>query len=139
MATYDPAFRRVYAVVSPSVVDRLLDLLDSGQVKHERAYLGHDGAAAVIPAPQTRMADAGVDATLGAAAIGWVDMEAARPRIERWLPHAAGCPRCADALVGSSALYPLPVKRTRDSGMCGAWSKGTLKASIGDRICARRG
>lgn len=115
VATYDPVFRRAYATVWTSAVDRLLDLLEAGQLVHERAYLDHDAAAAVMPAPQIRIADTTIDATLTAAGNGWVDLETARPRIERWLPQAAGCPRCADALVGF--LRTLPSEVQADEGL----------------------
>jgi hypothetical protein len=115
VATYDAAFRHLYAAVWPSVADRLLDVLASGQLPHDRAHLHHDAAAAIIPAPQLRIADTSIDATLTAAAIGWVNLEMARSRIEQWLPHAAGCPRCADALV--SFLRTLPLDAQADEGL----------------------
>lgn len=114
-ATYDPAFRRLHTTIWPSMADRLLDLLASGQLHHQRAYLDHDAAAAVIPAPQIRIADNDIDATLTAASDGWVNLETARPRIERWLPYAEGCPRCADALVGF--LRTLPPATQADEGL----------------------
>lgn len=114
-ATYDPAFRHLYAVMWPSVADRLLDLLTSGQLHHQGAYLDHDAAAAVIPAPQIRIADSDIDATLAAASDGWVNLETARTRIERWVPHAEGCPRCADALVGF--IRTLPPATQADEGL----------------------
>lgn len=117
IATYDPSFREDLAAVWPSVADHLLDALDAGTLVHERAYLEHDAAASVVPSPQIRTADTSIDATLDAARVGWVSLDAARPRIERWIPHAVGCGRCTDSLV--QFLYTTPPQAQVQEGL--AW------------------
>jgi hypothetical protein len=99
VATYDVAFRVDFASVWPAIADHLLDAVDVGVPLRGRDYFDDRALANVVPSPQIRTADTNIDATLDAARFSWISLDVARPRIERWMPHALGSAHCVDSLV----------------------------------------
>jgi hypothetical protein len=106
-ATYDASFRTDLATTWPRLADQLLDAAESGVLEHDRDHLGHDALANVIASPQIRGGEANIDSVLDAARAGWISLDVARPRIERWLPHAVGCGRCVDGLIQFLRTTPI--------------------------------
>jgi hypothetical protein len=111
-ATYDASARAILAAAWPIVADVVLEALSTAHLRHEKEYLGHDAAAAVIPAPQFRFDDQDPIASIAAAADGWVRDADVRQRIERWLGHAEACGDCLDSLVNYLRTRPLEEQRS---------------------------
>jgi hypothetical protein len=123
-ATYDASARGILATAWPIVADVILDALTTARLRHEKEYLGHDAAAAVMPAPQFRIDDQDPIASIAAAAEGWVADTDVRQRIDRWLGGAVGCGDCLDALV--NYLRTRPIEEQRSDGL--SWARRIVDA-----------
>lgn len=132
VATYDAEFRADLAATWPALADQLLDAVDACVLVHDRDYLGHDALANVIASPQIRIAETNIDVVLDAARARWISLDEARPRIERWLPHAVGCGRCVDGLI--QFLRTTPIGTQAHDGL--AWVRQLVEGN-GQAISTR--
>jgi hypothetical protein len=89
------AARRVW----PKLIDQVLDGSDTGNRTSRHDYFERAELAALLP---NRAFEFGyLRRELAAQPIDWIDVIAWRGQVERWLPLAAGSPRCVDSFVGA--------------------------------------
>ncbi len=88
------AARRVWS----KLIDQVLDLVEAGRRACGHRYFGSTALAALMPnrAYETAYLRRELE---GDPIIDWPDVLAWRQQVERWLPAAAGIPRCVDSLV----------------------------------------
>jgi hypothetical protein len=99
--------------VWPAVLDRVVGFVASGVCARDDRHYGNEPLAAVIP---TLSYDAGyLHREYEGAPIPWADPEALAPKIEQWLPLAAGCRETVDALA--HLLDRLPPERQATLGL----------------------
>ena len=120
LATYDEARRPVVVAVWPSVMGTVLDEATAGRdvravTGTKSAFLRHEAFSSLILSPELSLVDSNPDSTLEKAKAGWINLEAIRPSVERWLPEVIGIHTAVDDLT--KFLRTLPGPEQVDPGL----------------------
>ncbi|MBT2452504.1 trypsin-like peptidase domain-containing protein [Streptomyces sp. ISL-43] len=99
LCTYDAELRRTLPHVWPTVMQTVLDAIESGVDPRQHPYQGRNAVAALIPHPTLDMADSEPSASLNTARGEWINPENLSPLIARWMNVAGTTHESVDALI----------------------------------------
>ncbi|MBT2452528.1 hypothetical protein J7F03_36860 [Streptomyces sp. ISL-43] len=106
LCTYDAELRRALPNVWPTVMQTVLDAIESGADPRKHPYQGKKAVAALIPHPTPDMADTDPSVSLNTARGAWINPETLGPLIARWMNVAHTTPESVDALIGLIETAP---------------------------------
>jgi hypothetical protein len=105
--TYEEDLREQLGRLWPLLMSTVLDAVDSGANLYADPHWADYLLGALLPAPEARMQDKDIDATLARARAAWVEPGAIAELVERWLVLAVGEPKAADAVVQFARTRPV--------------------------------
>lgn len=98
--------------VWPLVLQTVLDTIDNGSDLFSDHHWVEYVLGSLLPTPQIRTADTNPDGTLDHARARWINADALKGLVDRWIAHAAGEPKAADAVAQFAQTTPISWQTT---------------------------